>query len=311
MAGRRSVLHFLSSLPILGAMPIWATSSQSSALIQRKIPRDPTSIIPAVGMGSYQTFNVEHDVIQKNNLLEVLKTFFSLGGQFIDSSPMYGHSEAVIGELIRTISPRPKWFAASKVWTYGKQSGFDSINHSASLMGKMRADKATMDLMQIHNLRDWQIHLPTLMELKQRQIIRYIGITTSRISQYSDFEKVMRQHQLDFIQLNYNIKVRDAEERLLPLALERKMGVIVNMPYEKGRLFKLVKNKPLPTWAKEIDCHSWGQFFLKYIISHPAVTCVIPATSKVHHMRDNMQAMYGRLPDDNMRQKMVRYFNDL
>jgi len=162
--------------------------------------------------------------------------------------------------------------------------------------------------MQVHNLRDWEIQLETLNQLKEQEKLRYTGITTSFLGQYDDFEAVMQKQKLDFVQLNYNIKVREAEKRLLPLARDKGIGVIVNMPFEKGRLFKFIRGVALPEWANEIGCVSWGQFFLKFIISHPAVTCAIPATSKVHHMTDNMQAMYGRLPDAQMRKKMLQYF---
>ena len=257
-------------------------------------------------MGSYQTFNVGNDPVRKQNLIAVLQAFFSAGGSVVDSSPMYGLSEQVIGELVAKLAPESKMFAASKVWTYGKQAGELAILESQR---RMQVNK--MDLMQVHNLRDWKVHLDTLDEMKKNDQLRYTGITTSRISQYADFENVMKQRQLDFVQFNYNIKVREAEKRLLPLAADKGIAVIINMPFEKGRLFKLVKGKSLPEWSKEFDCETWGQFFLKFILSHPAVTCAIPATSKVHHMQDNMQAMQGRLPDKEMRQKMLRFFNTL
>ena len=302
---RRSLLKAVAGLPLLAGVSPLINAFEQSQIIRRTIPVSGEAI-PAVGMGSYQTFNVATDNQAKQNLVEVLKTFFTAHGTLIDSSPMYGDSEAVIGELISQLEPKPEYFAASKVWTFGKQAGIDAIKQTTRRMGV-----AKMDLMQVHNLRDWQVQLPTLQEMKKQGRLRYTGITTSFLGQYDDFEEVMKSQKLDFVQLNYNIKVREAEKRLLPLAQDKGMAVIVNMPYEKGRLFKVVKGKQLPEWASEFDCYSWGQFFLKFIVSHPAVTCAIPATSKVHHMKDNMMAMTGRLPDAKMRQKMLSYFENL
>ena len=305
MTSRRDLMKLIAVTPMVAAISPHLLANESRQLIQRTIPSTGETI-PAVGMGSYQTFNVGEDDARKQNLSAVLAAFFSAGGCLIDSSPMYGLSESVLGELISQLEPTPEVFAATKVWTYGKQAGRESIADSSKRMGVPK-----LDLMQVHNLRDWEIHLETLAELKEKGSLRYTGITTSRLSQYQDFEKVMRAKPLDFIQLNYNIKVREAEKRLLPLAQEKGIAVIVNMPFEKGRLFKLVKNKSVPGWAKDFDCTTWGQFFLKFILSHPAVTCAIPATSKVHHMKDNMQAMAGHLPDAKQRQKMLTYFEKL
>ncbi len=303
MTRRREFIKFLAAAPLM-ASASQLLAAQSNRIL-RKIP-GTSEVIPAVGMGSYQTFNVSNDSIVRKNLSKVLQTFFASGGCLIDSSPMYGKSESVLGSLISQLPTRPEVFAASKVWTYGKQAGVDAI---AETQRRMQIDK--MDLMQVHNLRDWKVQLNTLNGLKASGKLRYVGITTSFLGQYQDFETVMNTEKLDFIQLNYNIKVREAEKRLLPMAKERGIGVIVNMPFEKGRLFKFVRDQVLPEWAEEFDCKTWGQFFLKFIISHPAVTCAIPATSKPHHMQDNMLAMTGRLPDKNMRQKMQLYFDAL
>jgi len=312
MICRRDLIKLIAALPIAaGFSPIALSAERSPKTVQGILRKIPSSdeLIPVVGMGSYQTFNVV-GAEQKDNLLQVLHTFFAAGGSVVDSSPMYGRSESVLGELIDRLSPglpqEHRLFAASKVWTFGEQAGIDAIKETQR---RMRVDK--MDLMQVHNLRDWQVQLATLNRLKQENRLRYTGITTSRLGQFGDFEAVMQKQRLDFVQLNYNIKVREAEKRLLPLAQDRGQAVIVNMPFEKGRLFKFVKGKPLPDWADEIDCASWGQFFLKFIISHPAVTCVIPATSKVKHMKDNMTAGLGRLPDQKMRLKMLQYFEAL
>ncbi len=305
MNNRRQLLKLIAATPLLSALLPVANAFESNIILKRAIP-STGELLPAVGMGSYQTFNVSPNSSEKTNLANVLNAFFNAQGCLIDSSPMYGRSESVIGDLIRNLSSKPCYFAASKVWTFGKQAGLDAIVESQS-----RMSKSPMDLMQIHNLRDWEVHMPTLQQLKQDKKVRYTGITTSRLSQYEDFEQVMQTQELDFVQLNYNIRVRDAEKRLLPLAMDRGQAVIVNMPFEKGRLFKLVKGKSLPEWAKEIDCYSWSHFFLKFILSHPAVTCAIPATSKVKHMVDNMQAMQGEMPDKTMRQKMLEYIENL
>ncbi|WP_196139034.1 aldo/keto reductase [Aliikangiella sp. G2MR2-5] len=315
MKQRREILKTLCASPLLMAMPSLSFAAETGSgpeqsvkrpLIYSRIPSSGEKI-PAIGMGSYQTFNVAPDeVANKENLSQVLATFFNMHGCLIDSSPMYGRSESVIGELVGQLEERQKFFAASKVWTYGKEAGIKAVETS-----RQRMQVEQMDLMQVHNLRDWQVHLPTLQSLKSEKKIRYTGITTSFLGQYADFEAVMKSQPLDFVQLNYNIKIREAERRLLPLAMDKGMAVIVNMPYEKGRLFKLVKGKALPEWAKEFDCDSWGQYFLKFILSHPAVTCAIPATSKVKHMQDNMMAMTGRLPDAKMRQQMLAYIEDI
>jgi len=305
MTDRRDLLKFLAVTPLLSLSSPLVSAFEASKIIKRPIPSSG-EMLPLMGMGSYQTFNVGPDAPERENLIQVLQSFFQAKGCLIDSSPMYGRSESVLGDLVDQIAPKPNYFAASKVWTYGKQAGIEAIAETES---RMKVN--TMDLMQVHNLRDWQIHLPTLQEYKSQNKLRYTGITTSRVDQYSDFEDVMKSQKLDFVQLNYNIKVREAEKRLLPLAQDRGQAVIVNMPFEKGRLFKLVKGKSLPAWAAEIDCNSWAQFFLKFILSHPAVTCAIPATSKVKHMVDNMQAMTGRLPDQKMRQKMLNHFENL
>jgi diketogulonate reductase-like aldo/keto reductase len=204
------------------------------------------------------------------------------------------------------VSNKEALFAASKVWTYGKQNGIQQMQES---MRRMGID--VMDLMQIHNLRDWKIHLPTLRQWKEEGKIRYIGITTSHGRSHAELEQIMRTEPLDFVQFTYSIANRTVEERLLPLAADRGIATLINRPFQRGELFQRVKGKSLPDWSAEFDCHSWGQFFLKYIVSHSAVTCVIPATSKVHHMQDNMTAGFGRLPTKAMRQRMLDIFESL
>jgi len=229
-----------------------------------------------------------------------LQTFFDNGGAVIDSSPMYGSAESVVGELLKKVSNKQALFAATKVWTYGKQNGIEQMQNS---MRRMGVD--VMDLMQIHNLRDWKIHLPTLRQWKEEGKIHYIGITTSHGRSHAELEQIMRKEPLDFVQFSYSIGNRTVEERLLPLAADRGVATLINRPFERGELFQRVKGKSLPDWSAEFDCRSWGQFFLKFIVSHPAVTCVIPATSKVYHMQDNMSAGLGRLPTETMRRRMI------
>ena len=239
-------------------------------------------------------------------LAEVLGVFFAQGGTFIDSSPMYGSSEQVLGQLLQTATPGSDLFAATKVWIDGRESGVDQMERSRRLWGIER-----FDLMQIHNLRDWRVHYETLKEMKAQGRIRYIGITTSHGRDHAELRSVLEQHPFDFVQFSYNIDNHEVERVLLPLAAERDIAVIVNRPFARGSLFRRTRGQSLPDWASEFDCTSWGQFFLKYAVSHPAVTCAIPATSKVHHMTDNMGAGFGRLPDAQMRKRMQTHFEAL
>jgi len=262
--------------------------------------------IPVIGMGTSRTFDVGDETGILTRLGQVLQVFFDNGGAVIDSSPMYGNSETIVGNLLKTIPQKDNLFAATKVWTYGRQSGIDQMQQSMQRMGV-----GVMDLMQIHNLRDWKIHLPTLRQMKAEGKIRYIGITTSHGRSHSELMQIMRTEELDFVQFTYNIGNREVEDSLLPLAADRGIATLINRPYQRGALFRRVKGKTLPEWAKEFDCNSWGQFFLKFVVSHPAVTCVIPATSKVHHMADNMAANFGKLPSPAMRKRMLQYFERL
>ncbi|MBT8331302.1 MAG: aldo/keto reductase [Deltaproteobacteria bacterium] len=262
--------------------------------------------IPVIGMGTSRTFDVGDDPAVLTQLGQVLQFFFDNGGAVIDSSPMYGTSEMVVGNLLKTIPHKNSLFAATKVWTYGKQRGIDQMQESMRLMGVR-----VMDLMQIHNLRDWKLHLPTLRQWKEEGKIRYIGITTSHGRFHNELMQIMRTEELDFVQFTYNIGNRAVEDSLLPLAADRGMATMINRPYQRGALFRKVKGEALPEWTAEFDCKSWGQFFLKFVVSHPAVTCVIPATSKVHHMQDNMAANFGKLPSPAMRNRMLQYFESL
>jgi len=273
--------------------------------IKKPIPASGEQL-SVIGLGTSRTFDVSSESVAQSPLLEVMRAFFANGGQLIDSSPMYGNAEAVTGALLRALDNPPGLFAATKVWTYGKQEGIEQMNRSRELL-----DVERIDLMQIHNLRDWQVQLETLREWKAAGKIRYIGITTSHGRYHSELETILQQQPFDFVQFSYNIDNRSAERRLLPIARERGIATLINRPYQRGSLFGKVKGQPLPDWAAEIDCASWGQFFLKFIASHPDVTCIIPATSKLKHMVDNMAAGYGRLPDAALRQRMAAHLESI
>ncbi len=274
--------------------------------ITRAIPASGERL-PVIGMGTWQTFDVPADSEQRAQLLPVLQAFFDHGGGVIDTSPMYGQAEAALGELLRAVPhDRQQLFAATKVWTWGKDEGVRQMQESMRLTGIAR-----FDLIQIHNLRDWQVHLETLQEWKQTGKVRYIGITTSHGRNHEELEQALQTAPFDFVQLTYNISDREAEQRLLPLARERGIAVLANRPFRRGELIRAMRGKDLPEWAAEFDCDSWAQFFLKFAVSHPAVTCAIPASSKVQHLVDNMGAGTGRLPDSAMRERMVKYIEQL
>lgn len=273
--------------------------------IRKPIPASG-ELLPVIGMGTSRTFETGGDAAALTRLQEVMQAFFDQGGGMIDSSPMYGSAQQVIGQLLPKISGQKNLFAATKVWIQGRDSGLRQMEASRRLWGIER-----FDLMQIHNLMDWETHLDSLLQMKAEGSIRYIGITTSHGRYHNRLESILQQHPFDFVQLTYNLGNREAESRLLPIALERGIAVIVNRPFQRGSLFRRVKGRPLPAWASEFDCNTWGQFFLKFAVSHPAVTCAIPATTKVKHMRDNMQAGQGRLPDAAQRTRMIDYLESL
>ncbi|QSE97328.1 aldo/keto reductase [Fulvivirga lutea] len=263
-------------------------------------------MLPVVGLGTWQTFDVGSNSTERDALTQVLRELRNYGGSVVDSSPMYGRSEEVVGELSAKLGITNELFMATKVWTSGKQSGINQMNQSMQLMKKPK-----MDLMQIHNLLDWQTHIKTLKDWKEQGRIRYIGITHYVSSAFSKMESIMKSEPIDFIQLNYSIDSREAENSILPLAKERGISVLINRPYGGGSLFHKVKGKQVPDWAQEFDCDSWGQFFLKYLLSNEAVTCAIPGTSKPHHMVDNLKAGLGRLPSAKMRGRMIELVGSL
>jgi diketogulonate reductase-like aldo/keto reductase len=298
---RRTCIQTLSAL---GLLPLTSVALQTSdSILKRTIPSSGEKL-PVVGLGTWQTFDVGESEGERTPLKAVLKTLIEKGGSVVDSSPMYGSSEKVVGDLSTEIGLNEKLFIATKVWTSGEADGIQQMNNSFSLLRRKK-----IDLMQIHNLVDWQIHIKTLRKWKEEGRIRYLGVTHYTESAYPTLEQILKTTPLDFLQINYSLLSRKAEERLFPLAQERKVAVIINQPFEEGALFSRVKGKSLPAWAKEFDCNSWGQFFLKFILSNDAVTCVIPGTSKPHHMLDNLGAGFGKLPSAEHRKQMVELLN--
>ncbi len=264
--------------------------SMQKTMNKRAIP-STGEMLPIVGLGTWQSFDVGSSESERAPLREVLQILVDAGGSLIDSSPMYGRSEAVVGDLTTELGLKPKIYEATKVWTSGRDAGISQMEKSMALM-----KASTMDLMQIHNLLDWQTHIKTLKNWKAEGKIRYIGITHYHSGGYAEMERIMKSEPIDFIQINYNLNVQGAADRILPLAQDRGIAVIINRPYEGGSLFRAVKGKSVPDWAGEFNATSWGQIFLKFILAHPAVNCVIPGTSKAKHMKDNVQAGFGRLP---------------
>jgi diketogulonate reductase-like aldo/keto reductase len=277
-----------------------------SAPIRTKAIPGTGEQVPVIGMGSWITFDVGSDSALRDDRAELLGSFFDMGGGILDSSPMYGSSQEVIGYCLTRLPQQRSLFSATKVWTWLQSRGVEQMQESKRLWGVER-----FDLMQIHNLLDWERHLETLLAYKAQKRIRYIGVTTSHGRRHDTMANVMAEHPLDFVQLTYNILDRRAERRLLPLAAERGQAVIANRPFRGGDLFDYFARHPLPGWAGEFDCANWAQFFLKFIVSHPAVTCAIPATSRIDHLRENMGALRGRLPDQDMRKRMIRYVENL
>lgn len=274
-------------------------------MIERKIPSSG-EMMPVIGLGSWLQFDVGPSSIELEGLREVLRRMAELGGRLIDSSPMYGKSEEVIGDLTNQTGLQDKFFYSTKVWTSGEKAGIEQMESSFK---KMR--RRTMDLFQVHNLVDWQVHLRTLNNWKTEGKVRYTGITHYTSSAHDKLESIIKSEKIDFVQFNYSIRERNAEKSLLPAAQERGVAVIINVPFDQNSLFKIVKGKKLPEWARDYDIKSWGQFFLKYIVSHPAVTCVIPGTSDAEHLADNMGAGFGKLPDEKGRKEMVSYMERL
>ena len=305
---RRSFLNSVSALALLPfaafkPVSLFADDRVASPFLTKAIPVSGEQI-PVIGMGTWQTFDVGNDPDDRVRCVKILESFFQRGGGMVDSSPMYGTSQDVIGHCLAQLKPHSSLFSATKVWIVGKGFGIAQMEDAMYLWGLPK-----FDLMQIHNLLNWRTHLETLKEWKAEGRIRYIGITTSHGRRHKDLEKALMEEDFDFVQFTYNVIDREVEQRLLPVSKERGIATIINRPFQRGALFDRVRNKPLPEWAHEIDVENWAQFFLKYIVSHPDVTCAIPATSQIPHMQENMGACYGRLPDSELRKKMVAYFN--
>jgi diketogulonate reductase-like aldo/keto reductase len=293
---------FLASLAAAGAaaalLPARA-AAYPGPILTRAIPSSGEKL-PLVGLGSSITFNVGDDAAARDACAQVIKAFFAEGGRLIDSSPMYGSSQNVIGYGLAKLGHPKPLFSADKVWVSSGAKGPEQIRESERLWGVAR-----FDLLQVHNLMAWEEHLKTLFAMKAAGKLRYVGITTSHGRRHGEIEQVMRSQPIDFVQVSYNALDREVEERILPLALERRIAVICNRPFQKGDLIQRVARAPLPGWAKEIDCANWAQVLLKFVVSHPAVTCAIPATARVEHLRENMGASYGRLPDEAMRLRIA------
>jgi aryl-alcohol dehydrogenase-like predicted oxidoreductase len=282
----------------LGA-PLHAETGKATTMQQRKIP-STGAMLPVIGCGTWQTFDVGHDAAALAERAAVLGVLFEAGGSVIDSSPMYGSSEQVVGDVLAAMQARDRAFIATKVWTRGRAAGVAQMERSLALL---RTDH--VELMQVHNLVDWQTQLDTLRVWKRERRIGHVGVTHYTPGAYGELEQVMRAQPLDFVQLNYAINDRAAEARLLPLAAARGIAVLVNQPFGGGGLLRSLLPRPLPGWAGEIGCTSWAQVLLKFVLSHPAVSCVIPGTGRAAHMRDNVQAGSGALPDAALRERMA------
>jgi diketogulonate reductase-like aldo/keto reductase len=297
---RRDILRTGAAL---GSIPL-AGLADEKRMITRPIPASGERL-PVIGLGTYSVFDVESTPGEISTRREIVDLLLGAGGGVIDTSPMYNRAEKVIGEIISDGAPRAQMFLATKVWTDGRDAGINQMSRSARLM-----NTDVIDLMQVHNLRDTAIHMRSIRALQEQGQIRYSGLTHYRAGAHDALEKAVDDYGPEFLQINYSLSEREADQSLLPMARERGVAVIVNRPYQAGALFSAVRGRELPAWASEFAA-SWGQFFLKFIISHPAVTCVIPATSKPHHMRDNIEAGFGELPDAATRDRMVTFIKEL
>jgi len=297
---RRRLLQGMA-LAVSGLIVPGFAQARTRALITKPIP-STNEKIPVIGLGSSRTFNVGNDPLGLNNVAEVMRHFINAGGKLIDSSPMYGSSQPAIGYGLKKTGKANDIFSADKVWSWNSDLGPEQMEQSRQYWGV-----DSFDLMQVHNLVEWKDHLKTLSRMKQQGKIRYVGITTSHGRRHDELEDIMKTQALDFVQFSYNIINREVEQRLLPLAKQRGIAVIINRPFQRGDLIDKLKDKPLPGWASTIECKNWPQYLLKFIVSHPAVTCTIPATTQVEHVKENMMACFGSLPDTAMRMRMIDY----
>lgn len=296
---RREWLESMAAAGAAAALLPAAGQGQTQPLLTRKIAKSGEAI-PAIGLGSWGTFNVGDDPAARDQCTEVIKAFLDAGGKVIDSSPMYGSSQQTIGYAYEKLARPASLWSADKVWTNSGKEGPAQIEES-----RRNWRVARFDLLQVHNLMAWEDHLPTLFAMKAAGKLRYVGITTSHGRRHDDIEKIMASQPIDFVQITYNLADREVEERILPLAREKGIAMVINRPFQRNELLQRVSRKPLPAYASEFDCTSWAQFLIKFIISHPAVTVVIPATSKVAHVRENVGAARGRMPDPALRKRMV------
>jgi len=299
MRARRHALRMLGAAGAYALLCPATAHAQPRTILSRPIP-STGELMPVVGLGTWITFNVGDDPVARAACADVMRNFVAAGGRMIDSSPMYGSSQDVIGHGLRQAALTERIFSADKVWISSGAQGREQIERSR---GKWQVRR--FDLVQVHNLLNWQEHLPTLFALKAEGRIRYTGISTSEGRRHRDIEQLMRSQPIDFVQITYNPLDREVEARILPLAQERGIAVIVNRPFREGALLRDLARQPLPPWAAELGCTSWAQVVLKFIVAHPAVTCAIPATSRVAHVRENMDAAYGRLPDAALRQRII------
>jgi aryl-alcohol dehydrogenase-like predicted oxidoreductase len=296
---RRDVLNVFAAAAAAAAFPSQLHSA--SAMSTRKIPRSGESL-PLIGLGTWQAFDVGPNAPERGELKEVVATLAQQPKSVVDSSPMYGQAERVVGDLTSELGVRDQLFFATKVWTSGRDAGIRQMEQSMKLMRTKR-----IDLMQVHNLLDLETHMKTLREWKQAGRVRYIGITHYHAGAHRELEQLVKTKQYDFVQFNFSMAEREAEDRLLPACADSGTAVIINRPFAEASLFSRVKGKALPPWAADFDCASWGQFFLKWVVGHPAVTCAIPGTRRKVHLEDNLQAGSGRLPDAATRRKMLEY----
>jgi diketogulonate reductase-like aldo/keto reductase len=294
---RRGFLTAVAGVALTPALSF--ASPHPGSLVTRAIPSSGEKL-PLVGLGSWITFNVGDDPAARDSCAEVMRVFFAEGGRMIDSSPMYGSSQEVIGYGLAKLGHPTQVFSSDKVWTSSGSKGPEQVAESLQKWGIRQ-----FDLLEVHNAMSWEDHLPMLLGMKKAGKLRYVGVTTSEGRRHDEIERIMRSHPIDFVQVTYNALDREVEARILPLALERKIAVICNRPLRRGELIERVGKAPLPAWAAEIGCANWAQVLLKFIVSHPAVTCAIPATSRVEHVKQNIGASYGRLPDEATRRRIV------
>ena len=301
LAGRSGLACLAAGL----LAPAGRALAADAPVLRRPIPSSG-ELLPVIGVGTAVVYEIETSDARFPALIDTVRTFLSNGGTLIDTSPTYGRAEKNLGEIFRRTGQRDRAFLATKISTTGEQAGIASLQNSQRDLGTEK-----IDLLQVHNIRDTAVHLRTIRRLRDEGKVRYVGITTSFDSSYEEYERIMRREKLDFVQIDYALDNRNAEDRILPLARELGMAVLINLPFGRGRLFGKARGRPLPPWAAEIDCASWAQFFLKFVLAHPAVTVVIPGTDRPEFALDNLNAARGRIPDAAMRQRIIDYWDRL